>query len=654
MKKLMTKLMAVSLMALLNMWSAEAQNVEIGFGATIAWPAVATANVNTTFNTGNTEFTITSSAGQVKSATVCNTSSVPHYELGGTAHLLEGLLTSNSATSKITFIRFKGSTNGSAAAAGVVFSSASPFDVNATVGAISVSFPASSGGWANLDIASGVIPTNAKSFRIYRRVYYNSTTSVSQTGSSTGFVQYGDGTTIRLAYVGVTVSAGVPSITSFTAAGVDATINESAKTITAELPYGTNLTAITPTVTIGGTATSYTPAGAQDFSAGAVTYTATDGSNPVNYAVTLTASLTASSDKDLNGVMIGGMTPVFNSVTNTYGIILPKAASLTQAVTFTKPTKATANFTSGNTHDFTNALTITVTAQDASTKLYTLTAVNGTADLAYVTATGNLGANDTKVYPDLLSKGYYVKLVNATGSDLTQFDASDLVILTEEVASGNTLALAMGGLIGVKPFLNFKAYMYSKAGWPTGAGSNGATDADAAIVSGYESHPLFTGVTLAGANASVFTAPAAKGLQGVTTPGSGTAIAYLTSTGNEAVACIIESKSIASAKYMMIGLANDSYSMVNASGLKLVENAIKYLLGNSVFDIDTKVQSVNLKGVMFDGQTIINSSNVELQVFDITGRKVISSNKNIYMSSQAKGIYIVKSNDKMMKIMLSK
>ena len=91
---------------------------------------------------------------------------------------------------------------------------------------------------------------------------------------------------------------------------------------------------------------------------------------------------------------------------------------------------------------------------------------------------------------------------------MTQFDSSDLVILTEEVSSSNTLAVAMGALIDSKPFLNFKAYMYSKLNWPTGAGSNGLSDAVAAIASGYELHPIFTDVAYEGTNVSIFTTPA--------------------------------------------------------------------------------------------------------------------------------------------------
>ena len=52
--------------------------------------------------------------------------------------------------------------------------------------------------------------------RIYRRIYYNSTTSTISTSTGTGFVQYGSGTTIRLASLAVTlaVSGTAPTVTT--------------------------------------------------------------------------------------------------------------------------------------------------------------------------------------------------------------------------------------------------------------------------------------------------------------------------------------------------------------------------------------------------------------------------------------------------------
>ena len=57
----------------------------------------------------------------------------------------------------------------------------------------------------------------------------------------------------------------------------------------------------------------------------------------------------------------------------------------------------------------------------------------------------------------------------------------------------------------------------------------------------------------------------------------------------------------------------------------------------------TGMSQATISGVSFDGQTIRNENNQDLQVFDATGRMIVTSNRNINMSRSSKGIYIVKS-----------
>ncbi len=101
--------------------------------------------------------------------------------------------------------------------------------------------------------------------------------------------------TFRVYRIEVFTTPSTPSIAAFTANGVSATINETAKTITAQLVYGSELNAVTPVVTLGGNAISYSPGGPQDFSnsvAVPVVYTASGTTQNVEYAVTLTVSAT--------------------------------------------------------------------------------------------------------------------------------------------------------------------------------------------------------------------------------------------------------------------------------------------------------------------------------------------------------------------------
>ena len=86
-----------------------------------------------------------------------------------------------------------------------------------------------------------------------------------------------------------------------------------------------------------------------------------------------------------------------------------------------------------------------------------------------------------------------------------------------------------------------------------------------------------------------------------------------------------------------------------------VDKAFNYSAAASVTgttDVSTSVSQTTIKGVTFDGITIQNVAGLDLKVFDTTGRLVVSSNKNITMSSNSKGIYFVKSNSGVLKIVL--
>ena len=147
---------------------------------------------------------------------------------------------------------------------------------------------ASSGGgkidnadWYLVDLSGD----NIKEARIYKKLSKNQVQIEGETTS----VDLGSGETIRIWGMKIWLKAATPSITAFSVAGVDATIDQDLKTITAMVPNDTEgWPNLTPSVTIGGSATGYTPSGAQDFSAGAINYTVTDGTNNVTYAVTIT------------------------------------------------------------------------------------------------------------------------------------------------------------------------------------------------------------------------------------------------------------------------------------------------------------------------------------------------------------------------------
>ncbi|MDD4968171.1 MAG: T9SS type A sorting domain-containing protein [Paludibacter sp.] len=101
------------------------------------------------------------------------------------------------------------------------------------------------------------------------------------------------------------------------------------------------------------------------------------------------------------------------------------------------------------------------------------------------------------------------------------------------------------------------------------------------------------------------------------------------------------------------GGAYDNVTAVKSgNGYTATFSTFSPFVTGGVSDLGTSLSQNQQGGISFDGQTIHNNTNVDLQVFDTTGRLMVSSNKNINMSNHAKGIYIVKSTSGSLKIAL--
>lgn len=569
-----------------------------------------------------------------------------------------------------------------------------------------------------------------------------------------------------VSYVNITAyEVASPRITAFTAEGVSATIDQDTKTITAELPYGTNLTAITPAVTIGGTATGYTPAGTQDFSAGTVIYTVTDGVANVNYNVTLTANPTPSSDKDITNLTIGGATPTFDSGTNAYSIMLAKGSSLSQTVTFDIPATASAAPASGTTLDLSTTQTITVTAQDNSTKAYTVSATVANNNIAYVINTA-VSANDTKIRAALAESNQVVNIKVADITTSYDFSNYDLVVLTESPSSGSAGMKALWGIN--KPLLALKMYAVNSNTWNQGTGANPAPAATTVVIN-EPNHPIFTGITPTGTYNNEIQAinsiSSGNGLQtsnyasdyliGGISGATGVSIAEFPVGQTSSVSGV--TNEALQQRVLVLGISDNNQQNLTADGITLVKNACNYLTGATVWGADagtlynatqvtggsssnvtattatiswsalpatvkyvvtsasgpfsvkraenrvkaainldvngtdtsynlsdltpetdytfsvvgenaigvasdaatisfktpkapTGLSSARIDGVMFDGKIIRNAKQVNVSLFDISGRFILSSNQDIDMTGKAKGVYIVKSGSGIMKI----
>jgi len=453
--------------------------------------------------------------------------------------------------------------------------------------------------------------------------------------------------TIILDEIKITKVISSPIISSFTAAGVSATINDEAGTITAELPYGTNLTSITPNIELGGSAISYTPTGAQDFSNSSttpVTYTASDGTNTKNYAVTLTAKASASTDATLSDLKVDGTTVTgFVSSTLTYDVILPYG-SANPVVTAVKNDPVASDPVITNVTSLPGSATVLVTAQAGNSQTYT---INFTVAAALKELTELIFSNSFNAFiKGETVAAYYMAgqakptiqsyqasagatvAISADGTKVVVTGADDvdreLALTLEPVTpiTGSTSVTFDGTETWIKTGNAFDA----TKGWVF---SKDVEDPDNKRISegksriyffvGSYSKLTFTSGTVA-RNIKVFL-------------NDGTQLASPTSTAASGSTFDID---LSGASNYMIGIYSNKTN--GDGGVTAMSSVI------------TSVKQTQELGISFDGKTIRNPNGVALHVFDIAGRLVHASHTDIEMNNNQKGIYIVKSGADAMKI----
>ena len=463
-----------------------------------------------------------------------------------------------------------------------------------------------------------------------------------------------------------------PSISAFQINGNSATIDQTGKTISLQLPYGTDLTAVTPTVTLGGTATSYTPTDVQNFTTGPITYTATDGTTPVPYLATITAKSTPDTLKSITSLTINGKTATSfgNAFTFNFPSFMGPLASW--PVTFTlNGATASANFTSGSSYDFSlnNTLSITVTAQDGSSRIYTVTpTVSTKKNIGMLTLNGQ-----AETYDNVLASAfsnYYVTYLLAAATAPTDINAFyknfDLIVLHANVSGTNATGLATSAMVGVKPMLNLKAFFYNSGrwAWSTAAPISSAAGLGSAdVATSLQSHPIFKNVSFTGAGTTLSyydNLPAANvnGTQWAsdlaTLPSTFTSNTIATNDGVAGIQAHEIQNNIA-AKYLLIGLSmeGNNYSYFNANTINILQNAAAYLLDpNTHYNFTTNSITTSLTNlsdknqIYYNNGTIYNPNQQSVIVFNANGMKVkCSMDRTIDTQSLAKGVYLVQSDN---------
>ena len=170
-------------------------------------------------------------------------------------------------------------------------------------------------------------------------------------------------------------------ILSFTFPGLPAT-TISGTNITVTVPFSTNVTALSPTYSLAAGGTCVPASGSTLDFTGTQSYTVSAAGFPDKiYAVTVTKAA-ASAAKDITAFAFTGL-PVTTIGANTVSVTVPFGTSvISLSPTYSVSALAAGSPISGTARDFTGAQTYTITAENGSTKIYTVTVTIAPASAA--------------------------------------------------------------------------------------------------------------------------------------------------------------------------------------------------------------------------------------------------------------------------------
>ena len=448
---------------------------------------------------------------------------------------------------------------------------------------------------------------NLDAAKEYVIVIYNNGTG--SKGSSNG-----KSDVYEVAFVAAPIAADVATLKSITIDGEALEgFDPATETYNVELPFGTTTVPTVAAVATSKKATAVvTPATAIP-GATTILVTAEDATTTKTYTINFTAAQTASSEKELLNVTVGGKAVVISE--NAGSLLVSKNADLTAlVVNFEVSESATASIESGSAQDFTNPLSIVVTAQDNSTATYTITVTKAEKDVLYLTAASVEG---DKMYAVVAAKGFYIESrKNGTNTD---FSGYDLVVLHEsltgkDAASGELAAVATANV----PVLNTKSYFYTDGRWSWGTADNGndqqGVKVNTAKYTNIMSHPLFAGLS---DTITVYSNPVAKNIQPVTSFVEGKEGYDLADVaGGVAIhelPAAVRVGAEGTAKYLLISLFAKQYADLTAEAETLLGNAVDYLLGaeawipelSPVTALDNAVVADEVQKMVIDGRLVI-------------------------------------------------
>lgn len=440
-----------------------------------------------------------------------------------------------------------------------------------------------------------------------------------------------------------------PYIESFVVAGIEAVIDQDAKTITAELPYGTDLTSLTPEIVTGGSGSvTVTPNGAQNFTS-PVNYTVSNGnsSEDVTYTVTLTVEASLSNDATLKSLTAGEQEVALVEGTYEYSVEFPYAtAEVPQIAAEVNYPAATVAITQATT--LPGTATAVVTAQDGTTTQ---------------TYTVNLTRKAPGLYQALFDNGFDA-FINGTQVDVYYFAGEEqpqptTLVATVEGATATFTEgkIVVGGEYGdgeytivynpVTPFAptttasvtfdGTETYVASSYGWDDTKkwrfAKSVEEETNPRISSGKNRLYFFFGP----AEKVTFTSSVQE--RDIKVYVNGVECPSVTNTGAAGATFDV---TLNEDKNNLVGIVSNQTG--GDGGVGAITLVGKEYTGSTGL-IENAVLSV-----YFADNTLFNPENVMLYVYNAAGQMVMSGNADLDMTAQPAGLYIVRSAEGAFKI----
>jgi hypothetical protein len=563
---------------------------------------------------------------------------------------IEIAVTDNSLSQLITSLKLNGtsgSTSVSISSLPVLFSDSYPFDEARVIGYnVDGTLPYARSGGSGFTISN--IPDGCKSIRIYRQVALNLESNGLYKIATSGTISIGQtAQTPRIAYIKATLVKGPSQIAKFSINGYAGTIDQANKIILLTLPYGTNLTDLTPSVTLAGDATEYSPTGAVDFTPDTVVYTISDADKTfsINYKVSVKTVASLDTINTINSLTINGKQATIDNNKNTISYEFPKYVTIGEwPVTFTLSSDlATADFQSGSTMDFASGdFAIKVTAQSGAERTYTISAtLSDKKTIAILSIDGTQASSDSLLVAAF--KNYYVEYITApstTSSNMAStYKNYELIVLHSNLSTSNATAIKMRELVGIKPILNMKAYLYGSSYWNWGtvdfAGAKPGIYYTIRVPDSIQNHQIYKDVTFDSQVLACFSDPenissenAVQYVGGLT---GGNATTKLQAACHSLarienyydVVPIQEINLTDSAKYILLAFSyeNSSYTHFNTNTQTMLKNAADYLTDPTAhynYVTHTQGSETSIPTTTIDQNRTIVSHNY----YDILGKRI--------------------------------